>query len=156
MSTLWQFPKGPARRALGWGGICVLVCLCSACSKSDRTPVYPARGQVLFEGEPIPHALVVLHPVNADNKEAPRPQGKVNADGAFTLSTYDAGDGAPAGEYAVTVQWLLSPASKGKSYEDSPPVNRLPARYARPQTSGLRIQIAQGSNDLPVLRLTKR
>src|SRR5215475_11519546 len=99
------------RRAWTWGGVCLLACLCSACAKSDRTSVYPARGQVLFEGEPTPHALVVLHPVSAENKETPRPQGKVDADGAFTLSTYDAGDGAPAGEYVVTVQWLLSPAS---------------------------------------------
>ena len=58
--------------------------------------------------------------------------------GAFKLTTYDANDGAPAGEYVVTVVYepsdspLMRP--KGKKPE-------VPATYAKPESSPLRAKV---------------
>jgi hypothetical protein len=129
--------------------------LCPACGQSSSKPVYPVRGQVLFEGRPTPQAFVVFHPLNAAEENVPRPQGYVNKDGSFTLSTYSAGDGAPAGEYAVTVEWRVVTATRKAQEGDTlPSVNRLPSRYASARTSGLRAQVAAGPNE-PTLRLTR-
>jgi hypothetical protein len=127
--------------------------LVPGCVRSDRKPVYPVQGQVLFEGKPVPGAQVILHPLGDDDKDHPvRPLGQVGPDGSFRLTTYDAGDGAPAGSYAVTVALLKKPAG----VEGDLSRNVLPPRYANPQTSPLRIDVARGGNELPPFQLTRR
>jgi hypothetical protein len=81
-----------------------------------------------------------------------KPRGQVEADGTFTLTTYEAGDGAPAGEYQVTVEWWLA---SGKPGDDRPPANRLPARYARAETSKLTARIEPGTNRLAAIELKR-
>jgi hypothetical protein len=106
-------------------------------------PLYPVRGQVLFEGRPANRALVVLHPLNDPSPEAVRPRGQVGEDGLFTLSTYGTKDGAPSGAYRVTVElWL----STGKG--DEGPTSRLPAKYANPEKSGLTATVDTGPTEL--------
>src|SRR5262249_34857847 len=127
-----------------------VVLACCGCGRSDRKAVVPVEGQVLFENRPIQHALVVFHPVGGAESD-PRPTGRVGPDGSFKLTTYDVGDGAPPGEYAVTVEWWLTTGSKNNPQGyDSPPVNRLPPRYSKVATSGLRVRINGGKNSLPV------
>ena len=105
-----------------------------------RKPTQPARGKVLFEGEPVAGAQLVLQSLD----KGPSADAITGADGTFVLSTYTADDGAPAGEYAVTLVWRkpLYDAS-GK-----PGKNLLPARYARKDTSPLKVVIKSGKNDL--------
>lgn len=119
-------------------------------SQERRKPVFPVQGQVLFAGRPTPYALVVFHPLNPDDKDTPRPRGQVGADGKFTLTTYEPGDGAPAGDYRVTVElWL----SSGK--RDEGPSNRLPARYGDPTTSGLTARVNTGPTELQPFHLKR-
>jgi hypothetical protein len=145
--------------------LCVGVSLClglaAGCGASDREPVFPARGQVFFGGKPVPHAQVTLHPLvrqpqaGSDN-ESPRPHGTAGTDGRFTLTTYQSGDGAPAGEYGVTVECWLTTARAGMGEGNSPPpTNRLPARYSRITTSGLRVRIEPGDNQIPTIKLSR-
>ena len=125
-------------------------------SQTPPVPVYAARGQVLFEGRPIPHALVVLHPLQTADDAVPRPRGKVQDDGTFVLETYTSADGAPAGEYAVTVEcWLSNAKGRPGERDDAPPTNRLPARYAKAATSGLRVRVEAGENQIPTIRLSR-
>jgi hypothetical protein len=130
----------------------LLALTCSACAKDTRKPVFPAQGKVLLDGKPLPRAFLVFHPLNDSDPHAIRPLAHAEDDGTFTVSTYDAEDGAPAGEYAVTVEWRRQ-ATKD---DDAPPPNLLPDRYARPTTSALRVKIVEGENDLPPLELKKR
>src|SRR5262249_23178376 len=62
----------------------------------SRSRFTPPRGQVFVGGKPAEGAVVVLHPVGATKGDAPKPSGRVGADGSFTLSTVEPGDGAPA------------------------------------------------------------
>jgi predicted MPP superfamily phosphohydrolase len=110
-----------------------------------RKPLQPVRGQVFFEGVPIPGAQVALLPV----KVGAGAVGIAAADGSFTFTTYTANDGAVAGEYAVTVVWRV-PDSQGK-----PGPNRLPAKYSSGGTSGLRATIEAGRANALILELKK-
>ena len=65
-------------------------------------------------------------------------------DGSFVLSTYKGFDGAPVGEYAVTVVWR----EPWLDAHGRPGVERLPEKYAKPETSGLRVRIKTGPNDV--------
>src|SRR5262245_50678521 len=102
-------------------------------AKEQRRPAHPVRGAVLVDGKPATKALVVFHPLNDPDPKALRPHGEVGPDGAFTLSTYSSGDGAPAGDYAVTVHWFAGGASPGADADPGP--DRLGGRYGNSQTS---------------------
>lgn len=125
--------------------------LAAGCSnKETRKPVFPVHGRVLFDGKPTPHALVLFHPLGTEDKDAVRPRGQVGPDGTFTLTTYESGDGAPAGDYRVTVELWLS-AGKG----DEGPTSRLPARYGNPKTSGLTATVDAGPTELQPFQLKR-
>lgn len=113
----------------------------------------PVSGKVLVGDAPAEYATVVFHPVGA-GPDAAKPRGTVQADGTYTLTTTTAGDGAPAGEYQVTVEWWLSGVKKA-SDPDAPPKNRLPAKYADPARSGLTATVGAGPTEVPTFTLKK-
>lgn len=122
----------------------------SSCSKTaDRPPTYTVGGRVVFEGNPAAGAVVIFHPTTG-TPAAERPRAKTDANGEFKLTTFAADDGAPAGEYAVTVEW--------KKVGDHPEqgVDLLPAAYADPTTSRLKATVTAGTNEPLVLKLTRK
>ncbi|HEV3022702.1 MAG TPA: hypothetical protein VGX76_09540 [Pirellulales bacterium] len=125
------------------------------CSKAghkvDRKPVYPVHGKLLVNDAPAPGALVVLHPLN-EQALSERPRGSVADDGSFELTTYDGKDGAPAGEYSVTVEWRV-PVDQGNGPVPGP--NQLPQQYARPATSDLRATVTEGANELQPIAIRR-
>jgi hypothetical protein len=113
-------------------------------STANRKPTHPVRGKVFFEGSPPPQAYVVFQGTDPKDKRPVRADGPVEADGSFVLSTYTAYDGAPVGEYNVTVVWR-------KPFYDAagkPGPNLLPERYAKAETSGLKATVKAGPNDV--------
>ena len=70
--------------------------------------------------------------------------------GKFTLTTYEAGDGAAAGEYSVTV--VHTPLVKVDGDTVAGP-NVLPVKYATPTDTDLKVSITAGPNTLPALEL---
>ena len=95
------------RRRTGWL-VPVVAVVCAGCSRSGPA-LYPVRGKVLFEGQPARGATLVLHPLGNSGANAIKPRAFVDRDGGFEVFTYAAGDGAPAGEYAVTVLGRIGP-----------------------------------------------
>src|SRR5579871_5417169 len=81
--------------------VLALTALCPACSGGRRK----VTGKVLYDGKPIKNAAVSFHPTGGDSVSALRPTGLTDENGVFTLITQNE-DGAPAGEYRVTVLWL--------------------------------------------------
>lgn len=131
---------------------CLLGLLAAAgCGSENQRPVHQLQGQAFVDGKPAAHALVVFHSLDPAATDFPRPHAQVQPDGSFNLGTYQPRDGAPEGDYAVTIEWWLS---SGKT--DDPPTNRLPARYARQQTSGLRARVQPGDNPPLLLHLKRQ
>jgi hypothetical protein len=105
----------------------------------NRKPVHKVGGKVFYEGTPTPDARVVFHLIQG--KRTTRvADAIVEADGSFALTTYHAFDGAPAGSYAVTVTWR-EPGVNGR-----PAPNRLPEKYAKAETSELRVEVKGKTN----------
>jgi hypothetical protein len=103
----------------------------------------------LYEGKPAPGAVVILHSTD-DAANACRPRGRADTAGEFELTTYQAGDGAPAGTYVVTVEWRQAGDHPEQGTELLPPV------YGDPRTSKLRVTVTTGDNEPLVLRLKAR
>jgi hypothetical protein len=118
----------------------------------DRVPVYKVETQVLFEGQPLPGAFVVLHPKANVDPKAISARGYVDAQGKLVPTTYEEGDGVAPGEFAVTVEYRpLVQTVDGVSAG----ANVLPERYSNPQTTDLIIRVAEGKNEVPPLNLTR-
>ena len=118
------------------------------CGKGEhRVTTYKASGQLLAaDGKAVASALIVLHPVDGTSK-APKPRATTDGEGRFQLTTYDTGDGAPDGEFIVTVeQWFRDDPNEA-------PTNHLPPALGKPDSSGIRITIAKSENALEPIRL---
>ncbi len=93
---------------------------------------------------------MLLSYLTAPEDPIAKPMATVDEEGRFTLSTYRKDDGAPAGEYAVSIVWL-PPGYQGPIEK----ANKLPARYANPATSELKVTIEPKDNDLAPFSLSK-
>jgi hypothetical protein len=123
---------------------------CTGCSKSQsHVPVHPVSGVVKFQRQSPEGAFISLVPKTAI-EGAPAPRASVSKDGSFTVGTFNGDDGAPEGDYTVTIQWY-KPMRQGKDLVGGP--NVLPAKYASAQTSDLAIHVAAGENHLQPIQL---
>jgi hypothetical protein len=98
----------------------------------------PSSGRVTLDGQPLAGATVTFHPADG-KKTSPRASGLTGDDGTFVLSTYGKADGAPIGEYVVTIAL----EKKGAGPDDRPklPRNLIPATYSDPAKSPLRVRV---------------
>jgi len=148
MKASYVISVGPL---VAMAAIAVCIVTATGCSKpeANRVAVHPVQGTIQFRGQAVEGAFVSLHPQNAADG-VPTPRATVAKDGSFTVSTYDGDDGAPEGDYVVTVQWY-KPVRVGNDLVGGP--NVLPARYASTQTSDVKVRIAAGENHLQPIQL---
>jgi hypothetical protein len=119
-------------------------------SKPERVAVHPAVGTLTVKGQPAPGAFVTLHPKTKFGEDVPPPRANVDKNGSYKLTTFSGNDGAPEGEYTVTVRWY-KPIKQGADLLQGP--NVIPAKYTRPESSDLTVRIAAGDNSLPPIKL---
>ncbi len=128
--------------------------LLPGCSQGPR--LYPVQGKVLWRGKPTAGARVIFHPVS-ENPNLPQPSAVVDENGSFRLGTRAPGDGAPAGEYKVTIDWsdLSDQAVYSADISSGPPKSpdKLGGRYADPKRSMLQVNVKEGKNNLPPFEL---
>ena len=149
-----------------WCFLLSVCCACCSCAGKAR-PLYPVHGRVFFEDQPMARALIVFHPL--DDPDAIKPRAHSEADGSFVTYTYAADDGAPAGDYAVTIVWKAKKKDKSAPRPTSKQMKKaektaklagkydadFPARYQDPNTSGLRVHVREGTNELEPFYLGK-
>ena len=134
-------------------GFCALMTLpfCWACSGSGLNEV---TGTVNYQGQPAKGASLQFHLKGGAGKSEV-PTASVGDDGTFTLHTGSKA-GAPAGDYAVTVNWpevVATQDTKKKAIGTefgAPPetVDKLKGRYTNPATTPLQATIKSGRNKL--------
>lgn len=136
--------------------------------RSDRPVLAPVSGKVTYKDKPVAKAQVVFHP----EKDGVRAGlGETDAEGRFTLWTYDPGDGAPVGMNKVTIT-LRGPAEKGDLHPSVRPKGKemgeayyeqvgqmagkplLPEKYFTIATSGLTADVKAGQKNVFDFALT--
>lgn len=119
--------------------------------RPDRTPV---SGKVTYNGTPVEGAMVTFKPAAADGRGA---TGRTDAEGNYSLGTFEGGDGAIPGSYSVTITKIKVEAASVTVSEDDPnydggasadqepaePKNELPAKYADATSSALEATIGE-------------
>jgi hypothetical protein len=131
-------------------GLCLMVSGCGA-KHGDRPAVHAVHGKLLVAGEPAVNAEVVLYPVGGREKPLMRPHAAVQSDGSFHLTTFATRDGAPVGDFALTVTWP-GPRIKGQG-EDEPGPDRLQHRYANPKKPAASVHVGTETTELATIDL---
>ncbi len=94
------------------------------CDGGGEHGVASAGGTVTLDGKPVPDLVVTFTPQAAaggDGNPGKSATGRTDADGKFTLSTYQMGDGAVVGTHQVAV---------GLDGPNPTPPGKLPENYS--------------------------
>ena len=131
MGWLWQFAG-------------LLVVLNSVGCNFRSATVYPVVGKLTYRGRPVADALIVLHPLSKSNPL--RPVARTGPDGTFRVMTHKTGDGAPAGDYVVTIVWP-DVAHAIDDCENEHCADLFAGRFADPATSEWRLTVFRRVNE---------
>jgi hypothetical protein len=125
--------------------------------KGTKLAVFPVKGKLMMDGKPMVLAAIIFNPVTKFPKGSAQLQPRATADenGDFTVSTYGNGDGAPAGDYKITISWKgaeavgLTDGGRGELEE------KAPEAYQTARTSKIRIKVKEEPNTLPTWDLAQ-
>lgn len=123
------------------------------CRGESRMDVVLVTGSVTFRGRPAEGAEVSF--IGLDEalltRDSPFPRATCTADGTFSLTSYETGDGAPPGRYRVTIVWKKSRSDDPELADDAPDV--LGGRYASATDSPLVAEVETEPTHLPPFEL---
>jgi hypothetical protein len=113
-----------------------VACLLLVGCGDERPTRVPVSGTVTIDGVPLTYGSVMF--INPST----RPAGSsLDPQGRFTLSCYEAGDGAVLGHHLVKV-------TAAQPYGDDAVRWLAPKKYADENTSGLEVEITEAIDDL--------
>jgi hypothetical protein len=147
-----RLPLPPPR----WRWLVVLAAVaCAGCSGGGES-LNPVQGKILYKGQPLAGAVLTFHP-KGGGKDITKtlPTGLSGEDGVFKVMTGKK-EGAPAGEYAVTVicSEEVNPQAKGKISTAPPETkDRFGLAFANRDNTSLRATIKAGPNQLEPFQL---
>ena len=146
-----------APRALRWT-VVVAALVLAGCGDGRSFPkVYEVKGTVLVNGQPANDVQITLHRTSGDAlPTAATPQGVSDAKGEFLLTSYNADDGAPNGEYVVTIEWRERTGIMKQDFEG---IDRLGGAYAKVEKTkempGFVVKVEGKPLELPPFKLTQ-
>lgn len=117
---------------------CTIAALVAGCSSSPQFETAQAAGRVTLDGKPVTQGSVVFTP-----PQGWPARGELDAEGRFTLSTYETGDGAILGQHEIVVIAQSGP-DPSEHFERPPPAPTkwlIPERYGSRTTSGLTYEV---------------
>lgn len=138
---------------MGVGGIL----LCGGCREEmpdgPRVPTSPVTGQILVDGKPAASLAITLVPKFERSAEVPSSSAFTDEEGRFQIGTFESGDGAPAGEYAVTLFWGQYNLLNGQYVGP----DKLDGQYAEAEKPYQVIQVPENEPlDLGTIEVTKK
>lgn len=130
----------------------LLLALGGCSSPPPGPPLAPVTGLVTYKLRPVPQALVVFSPTDGQRIA----MGRTDAEGRFTLTTFERHDGALIAKHRVHIVAHgpgreMTPEEKSQAITDihyipGPPI--IPQKYFTADTSGLTADVVpEGPND---------
>ena len=140
-------------QSLRWPVLLLWLALVLGCGAGGKPPAIPVKGKVMFKKDtPAAGAMIVFHPLSEEfeRRIGGKPFAKVQEDGSFQLTTYQENDGAPEGEYGLSVDWRVKPKNflVFDSESSASGKQMLKDKYTNPQKPFLKVTVKKGeAND---------
>jgi len=116
----------------------LLLLIVPGCGGQDRPKTVSVKGTVLYKGVALTDANVEFVP------ESGRPaSGTTDANGEFTLTTFENNDGVIPGQHMITVQKLQKNESTDPYAEQK---SLIPTKYSQLRTTPLTQTVTDGEN----------
>lgn len=129
-----------------------MLCLQGGCAKQPpASKAFAVKGVLTADGQPVPNASIAFHRLKQDDSPLFCPVALTRSDGTFDLTSFAAMDGAPPGDYIVTVLWR-DPTVEIDECECPDPIQHdvFRGRYASAATSPLRATVRPMTNIIPL------
>lgn len=136
------------------GGCMLFACvaLLPGCSGDDRNwkETIPVTGLVLVDDKPAEGVMLTFHPDGGwDTAQPTETKAMSDKEGKFAASTYEIADGAPKGNYTLTIEWPT--LNKISMTFDG---DALGGKYSKPAKSEYKLEVISGQSvDLGTLKL---
>lgn len=120
----------------------MLTGLCG-CHESQSSPsAFRVKGRLFVDDQLAAKACIAFCPVDKTKSQGRCPVAITQQDGSFELTTYAMKDGAPEGDYRVTVTWPdeSMPVDECECV-DPKQHDRLSGKYADPDTTSLLVTV---------------
>ncbi|MCC9599532.1 hypothetical protein LOC67_03090 [Stieleria sp. JC731] len=143
MNLVCEKQRVTGTRPVRMFALSLMLCMSIGCGKEAwKSATYPAGGSFTVNGKPAVGAVVELVSLGQPPDERnSRPWAIVKEDGSYTLSTYESEDGAPVGNYAITLRW--PPDVTQPSFED-----QLGGKYTTARATQWSVEIKEGENSI--------
>lgn len=127
--------------------------LSPGCSSSKLTPpkTVPVSGSVTYKGRPASGVRVRFHPQFDIGKVKFIPYGETGPDGKFLVNTGAPGNGAPPGDYIVSMEMPRIEPDPRDGLESE--VDQWKGAYSDPAKSDWKVTIQEGENLLEPFRV---
>ena len=86
-------------------GLCLVLATLCGCQDDPSQRGIRLYGHLFVDDQLAANANIAFHPVDPEKSNGRCPVATTQQDRSFELTTYSMCDGAPAGDYAVTVTW---------------------------------------------------
>lgn len=129
--------------------VLVVAVLPMGCDDNDRIEVYPITGKVTINGQPAEGMAIRFVPTS-DDPMALKPTATTDAQGNLVVTSYVTGDGAPAGEYRLALEWPKKVIAFGRN-QNGP--DQLGGKFAEAGSSGITVTIQEGPTTLELIDL---
>ncbi len=125
-------------------GLAIALLAAAGCGGGGTAPTAKVTGTVTYNGDPIEGVSVGFIPEGEGGRPA---SGTTDASGKFTLSTFEAGDGAVLGKHSVII--TEAPDDTGNEDYSLPDesAKRFPDKYESPMTSGFEATVEKGKEN---------
>lgn len=125
-----------------WAPVACTALVLAGCNHRDYgVETFPVTGLVCVDGAPTAQVSVTLHRVGGMDKKTPTVSATISKeDGSFAISTFEDGDGVPAGDYVATFTWAeFNPISRSMGPD------KLKGKYNDPDQSQFKVSVAPGA-----------
>jgi hypothetical protein len=126
-------------------------------SFKSPVPVFPTSGKILYQGKPLAGVILIFHSTDVNQKI--KSQATTDNEGKFVATTFKTADGAPEGDYTIT---LVVPNNESDSAREDAASERqfqkeglvlFPSKYQNPATSPLKVKVSKNQPDLGILEI---
>jgi hypothetical protein len=120
--------------------------LSTGCRPQPEPEIFSVEGVLTVNGEPAANASLAFHPLDR-NVNVSCPVGRSDARGVFHLTTHSHFDGAPPGDYAVTIVWPEESSLIDEcNCSDILQHDRLKGFYANAEQTEFRVTVKRSAN----------